>query len=410
MKLSVCCMTVDPPARVARILKLLRNAADEIVVAVDSSVDPSMLGAFGNVADRIFRFEYRPPVDRPRAWLAAQCQGDWVLWIDGDEVPSPALVHLLPDLLTSRDVLQYHIARRWLFPEAGYWLEETPWWPDFQTRLVRNDPATMWFGGTHFPIGPMLPARYVEAPLYHLSCLVQTFGERRAKAHRYEADRPGTISPAGGPFNEVLQLPEQYATLRPIRVPAGDQAWIEAALTATPEKPAPTSPPALAPLVSPAEIDAVSPVRRLDDNAYRARIVVVERDTRLAPGVTRSILTRVENCGTATWPFGWHQSPAVRLSYHWERRDGQALAQHGRRTPLPATVRPGESVLVPIEVAPPEEPGRYVLDLDLVHEEVRWFGCPTRLEVLVADRWQRFNPELGGLAATESPARRPERR
>jgi hypothetical protein len=406
MKLSVCCMTVDPPARVAQILKFLRSAADEIVVAVDSVVDPCLLGAFGGVADRIFRFEYRPPVDRPRAWLAAQCQGDWVLWIDGDEVPSPALVQKLPGLLTARDVLNYHIARRWLFPEAGYWLEETPWYPDFQTRLVRNDPATMWFGGTHCPIGPMLPAKYVEEPLYHLSCLVHAIGERRAKARRYDVDCPGMISPAGGPFNEALQLPEQYATLRPVRVPAGDQPWIEAALIATAEPPAPTGPPGRAPLVSSAEIDAVSPARGFDDNAYAARIVVVERDTRLAPGITRTILTRVENRGTGTWPFGLHQSPAVRLGFRWVHGDGQALPYHARRTALPTTVRPGDSLLVPVEVVPPEKPGRYVLELDLVHENVRWFGRPTRLEILVTDRWQRFDPELTtpALAPRHPPA------
>ncbi|MDQ1422595.1 MAG: hypothetical protein QOD72_93, partial [Acidimicrobiaceae bacterium] len=36
MSLSVCCMTNDPPERVARALAPLRPIADQIVVAVDA--------------------------------------------------------------------------------------------------------------------------------------------------------------------------------------------------------------------------------------------------------------------------------------------------------------------------------------------------------------------------------------
>jgi len=36
-------------------------------------------------------------------------------------------------------------------------------------------------------------------------------------------------------------------------------------------------------------------------------------------------------------------------------------------------------VLVPVEIAVPDEPGRHMLELDLVHEHVRWFGAGLRL-------------------------------
>ena len=71
------------------------------------------------MADRVVRFEFRPPVDRPRAWLAAQCTGDWLLSIDGDEVPSTALVDALPGLTAAPDVQQCWLPRRWLFPDAA---------------------------------------------------------------------------------------------------------------------------------------------------------------------------------------------------------------------------------------------------------------------------------------------------
>ena len=400
--LSVCCVTADPPERVAYVLNLFRDVADEIVVAVDSSVDPASLTAFAGLTSRIYRFDFRPPVDRPRAWLAAQSRGEWILWIDGDEVPSPALVHQLPDLVAARDVFQYWIPRRWLFPDLDHWLEESPWWPDFQIRLVRNDPAMTCYGGTHDPIEWAMPRRLLDTPLYHLSPLVSTIAERRDKCRRYDADRPGMISPAGGPFNEILQIPERYASLRPVPVPAGDRRWIAESLEAGRSPSTNGKREVDLPPVDAAEIDALSPVRDFDEEAYRARIVVLERDTRCAPGVTRYFLVRVENLGNATWPWG-SQRPWVRMSYHWRGTDGSVLLE-GRRTHLPATVRPGESALVWVEVAPPAEPGRYVLDLDLVHELVRWFGCSTRLEVAVEARPEpsRMGGEHGAPGGSES--------
>jgi hypothetical protein len=41
---------------------------------------------------------------------------------------------------------------------------------------------------------------------------------------------------------------------------------------------------------------------------------------------------------------------------------------------------------VPVWVHAPAEPGAYVLELDLVHEHVRWFDAPLRIDMQVADR------------------------
>jgi hypothetical protein len=115
---------------------------------------------------------------------------------------------------------------------------------------------------------------------------------------------------------------------------------------------------------------------------------VLDRDTRFAPGVARYVLVRVENLGCAVWPWGL-SCPAIRLGYHWWSLDGRQVVSDGRRTLLPSTMRPGESLIVAADVMPPAAAGRYVLEVDLVHEMVRWFDCSARLEVQVADRWQR---------------------
>lgn len=381
-RLSVCCMTVHPPALVAASLGFLRATADEIVVAVDSRVPVDELGPLVDVADQVVRYEFREPVDRPRAWLMSQCLGEWILTIDGDEVVSPELVDALPELTRARDVLQHHFPRRWLFSSATTWLDQLPWWPDFQIRLVRNDATLAPRSGVHGGITPVLPARHVETPLYHLDLLLRTESERQAKADLYEAQNPGQRAFGGGLLNQVLYRPEQAPTLELTPVPVADRAWIDQSLAAVT-----SSTTAVAvPLVPAADIDALAPSNRLPDDAYHANLVPFERNLRMVAGELRPIYLWVTNKGTATWPWGADQHPEIRVSYHWRTvRDRSVVVFDGHRSPPPERIGPGQTALVPVWVQAPAEPGRYLLELDLVHEHVRWFEQPLTIEVPVED-------------------------
>ena len=100
------------------------------------------------------------------------------------------------------------------------------------------------------------------------------------------------------------------------------------------------------------------------------------------------MVIRVHNMGQTTWRWGWYRH-GIHLSYHWWTLDGNLLVFDGPRTPLPADIRPGESSLMAINVAPRRAAGRYLLDIDLLQEEVRWFECAARTEVQVVERWHR---------------------
>jgi hypothetical protein len=40
----------------------------------------------------------------------------------------------------------------------------------------------------------------------------------------------------------------------------------------------------------------------------------------------------------------------------------------------------------------PKSPGLYTIEVDLVNERARWFGCLARADLLVATRWGRYAP------------------
>jgi hypothetical protein len=379
--LSVLVPTREPASRVAALLAPLRGVADEVVVAVDHRVPEDRLGAYEDQADRLVRFEHSG-TNRGMAWLHAQCSGEWVLALAGDEVVSRELVAALPELVRERALRQCWFPTRWVWPDRAHWLDELPWWPDFHNRLVRNDGATWFEGRKHTGARPQLPMRYVEAPLYHLACVMEPPAAREERVRRYEAQAPGLRAHGGGGLNERMYLPERFARRPPAPIPDEDRPLVAAVLDAPPDAGArrPRGPVALG---LRDEIDAAWAGRPLDEAAYRGKIAPMERDHRIAVGEQRPLFVRVHNDGTVTWPAGHDAWPEIRLSYHWLAPDGRVVVHDGVRTPFTEAVAPGRSAIVGAVVSAPEEPGEHVLVLDLVHEHVRWFGCETRIAMAV---------------------------
>ena len=395
--LSVCCLTADPGPRVAAVLADFREFAEEIVVAVDSRVDEARLGHHVGSADRVVRFEFAPPIERARPWLYAQCSGDWILEVDDDEVLSRAFLAQLRELTQDRRYLQYWLPCHWLFPDAAHWLDEPPWSFD-SNRLVRNDPATLWAAGiSHTRADPVFPSRYLERGFYHLAHLLTDERRRRRKVSHYlgiaDEHRIASTDRDVGDF----YLPDRVRGLRPAPVPSADRSAIAAVLGAA-GSPLPTPSGREFALATRRDIDACWPERTLPNTAYEARVEILDPTVRLQPGEHRPVHVRVSNDGDETWPWttdgtDWPRAtehrPAIRLSYRWYRADG--AVRHGEefRTGLPASLPPGVTTVVPVVVAAPDEPGDYLLEIDVLHELVRWFGGAARATVTVG-RTQGF--------------------
>jgi tRNA (mo5U34)-methyltransferase len=392
MTLSVCCLTSDPGARVSAILRQLRPVADEIVVAVDSRLDPERLGRYADVADRLLRYEFVDSAEQAAPWLTAQCTGDWILRIDGDEVMDPALIERLPGLIRARDVFQYWLPCRWLFPDADHYLAQPPW--HFSgSRLVRNDPATIWHQGlSHGGFEAVFPSVHLSESFYHLSLLVHDRAYREAKVARY-------MSIASGHSRSVLEtdlaafyLPEQDQrfNIAAVPVPARDRAAIAEVLAASGEElPGPS--PEEIPMWSWSKIQRVWPRRTLAEDAYRGEIEMFERAPRLYGGQGRQVTVRVRNTGAEHWP-GLNREPRIKLSHRWLAPEGPADGEW-TDTWLPAGMAPGASALVPMAIEAPAIAGRHALELSLVHEDLlrgcilrRFAGVSLSIEIDEAER------------------------
>lgn len=110
----------------------------------------------------------------------------------------------------------------------------------------------------------------------------------------------------------------------------------------------------------------------LADDVFGVAWEEVRAPRTLAAGETAAFPVRVRNTSRAPWRASG--AAAVRLSYHWLDADGTTVEFDGLRTELPLPVAPGGAVTVQQDVKAPAEPGRYVLELDLVFEHVGWFS------------------------------------
>jgi hypothetical protein len=113
---------------------------------------------------------------------------------------------------------------------------------------------------------------------------------------------------------------------------------------------------------------------------YRIKWDGVELPAALPAGGRVRLLVSFGNAGTETWPDPWMADPAahtgrgaVRLGYRWLDAQGKVVGDYQSRTDLPRPLRPGESITLPVEASLPAVPGRYRLQVDLVHELVAWF-------------------------------------
>ena len=381
-ELSVCCSVNTPPGRVAAAFAPLAPLGAEIVLAVDDRVDRSWIDGYREIADRVLLVPFPGNFALMYAWMREQCAGRWILQLDLDEVPAPGLAAAVAETIDAGDVTHAWLPRRWLYPDGASWLAQWPWRPDYALRLLRNDAALLRFPGLlHCTVRVLGPARYLRAPLYHADLLLTDAAGRERKHVAYEQEMPGFVID-GRSLNEVYYLPERQADLRLEAVAEEDAEAVAAFLeagTAVPAELRRAVPGSLG-SATVEQIWRLSEGRTLGEDAYVASIALLDDDLRLVSGEWRTFDVEVHNRGSAHWPGGMDALPQIRLGYRWLGSDGRPV-EEGARTALPAPLAPGTRAVVPLEVLGPSLPGAREIEVDLVHEGVRWFGCGMRARI-----------------------------
>ena len=113
------------------------------------------------------------------------------------------------------------------------------------------------------------------------------------------------------------------------------------------------------------------------ESAYRAKLSLENPPATLKAGQKGPVQVTVRNASSLDWlVYGTTNEGnkyRVAVGNRWLDNSGELITDMDGRYGLPADLKAGEEVTVPLLITVPNKPGDYILELDLVHEGVTWF-------------------------------------
>jgi glycosyltransferase involved in cell wall biosynthesis len=168
------------------------ETGDEIVVVDDNSTDEYTLSVLEShhslEAISLYQHELNNDFATHKNFLNSKCTGDYIFQIDADETLHPTLLKYLHDVLEyNADIDLFMVPRVNVvngitdedIQQWGWTVNEFGWncWPDYQTRIYRNNENIRWEGKVHeritgHKLQTTLPAEE-EWAIYHIKDILR---------------------------------------------------------------------------------------------------------------------------------------------------------------------------------------------------------------------------------------------
>ncbi|MCM3871104.1 MAG: DUF916 domain-containing protein [Pyrinomonadaceae bacterium] len=119
----------------------------------------------------------------------------------------------------------------------------------------------------------------------------------------------------------------------------------------------------------------------LPETGFKAQITLANPPVKLRSGQKETIQIKVKNASDAPWYARGGEintNPDNRfylaVGNRWLKAGGEQLVTNmDGRYGLPKNLKPGEEVEVPLQITAPKDPGEYILEVDMLQEQVAWF-------------------------------------
>lgn len=195
-------------------LKKVKDPEDEINVLVDSlHVTPQVRRVLEHFKDDITQNErdFDGDFAKHRNYHIEKCTGDYIFTIDPDEMPQELLIRKLRDIIneTQCDIIAIPrvnicpgYTQDWL-TKCNFKLNACGWinWPDFQMRIMKNDPNIRWTKELHETISgfkkPISLESIPDIALWHIKSVEK-------QDNRWDDETREYVVPDGGNLYDTL--------------------------------------------------------------------------------------------------------------------------------------------------------------------------------------------------------------
>ncbi len=164
VKISLCMIVKDEEEVLARCLESVKELVDEIVIADTGSTDKTR-----NIAsaytELIYEIAWEDDFAKARNFVFSKATGDYLLWLDADDVISPENAKRF---LALRQTLSKELPDMVMCPYDTAFDGETPLSTFYRERLVRRSSGFLWQGRIHECIAPHGKILHSEFRVFHL--------------------------------------------------------------------------------------------------------------------------------------------------------------------------------------------------------------------------------------------------
>ncbi|MDE7301462.1 MAG: glycosyltransferase family 2 protein, partial [Clostridia bacterium] len=160
MILSICMIVKDEEATLARCLDCVKNLADELIIVDTGSVDKSVEIA-RRYTDKVYFFDWCDDFAAARNFSFSMATGDYVMWLDADDVITDDNVEKLSELKQRDD---FDVA---FVKYAAAFDGDVPIMEYYRERVVRRALNLQWEGAVHEAIVPIGRVIYSDARIDH---------------------------------------------------------------------------------------------------------------------------------------------------------------------------------------------------------------------------------------------------
>ena len=383
--ISLVMLVNNPAHQVAAIARMFKNHVDEILIGIDHRVDVKTLGPILEVADRCLRIEFDTGYANS-SWLIKRACHEWVIAIDGDEVPSQALLHRLSSIsnLNGRATHAY-VQRRWVWPTSGQYIVQDPWRDDPQLRIVKRDARILnWPTSIHESPKVDGPGVHLPESIYHLDLLINSAEVREQKVDLYETYSTRKHPGLEVSINRAYYLPEHLSMEPVLKVIdtndlEGTQHVINTGLLEIS-----TSYESEIETVTTSELTTDASRVGYSITEHECSLQVLEVPTHFPTQSPTRVSILVTNTGS--WPYQPYKGDGgVAVGWHIRSRDGEVFVQDAGRSPLNIVLEPLESVVLQCEIVIPNNFHQFVITFDLVEEGYAWFNKPVEIVCSVSE-------------------------